>query len=274
MRERESVNRSFLLRWLTIVSMAVAVVVGVLVYLSKQPSELEASIRSDLTVRLHVDDSADVSVLKLVRLFDALSHRLDYATVCIHDADGYRLAHLSRIAQNPNHTGGNWRTNLETWRSYQAKPTEDEVKEFDAHDEIYLKSRYIEGWLPRPANMTNFQTRRLFIRVAGAPDEFDPNEGIEATQFATLMARQVYGAARLSKFTFAPFHRPRWFAAAEGIEAVEEYIDSLEINLRYGREENPESTEHDLETLRTVKERLDTLEARGLKFHFLARDSE
>ncbi|MBC8876265.1 MAG: hypothetical protein H8E44_43110 [Planctomycetes bacterium] len=267
-------NRSFLLRWLVIVSMAAAVVVCALVYLGEQPSELEATVLSDLTVRLHVDDSADVSVLKLVHLFDALSHRLDYATVRIHDQNGYHLAHMSRIAQNPNDTGGNWRTNRESWRSYPKKPNAEQVREFDLLDEDYLKSRYVEGWLPRPTNMTHFKTRKLLIRAAGALDEFDPNEGIEATHFASLMVRQrpVYGNTRLSKFTFAPFHRPRWFAAAEGIEAVEGYIDSLEIDLKYGRERDPEATKRDLETLRAVKDRLDTLEDRGLRFYLLARD--
>lgn len=270
-------NRRFLVRWFLIVSFVGAAAIGVVVYLRWQPGELEASIRDDLILRGRIGESAKVTVLKRLQLFDAASHRIDYVTVCIEDESKYALAHMRRLAQHPRDKGGLWTTVHTSWQWYDTWPTADQIKEFDAGDEDYVKYLLVKGWLPRPADKIDFQAKRLFIRLAEPIDGFDPNEGIDAFAFASLMVRDQgdAGRQRLGQFTFAPFHPPRWFPAAEGRQAVLGYIDLLETQIERSKDAQQRSAlAVDLETLRVVEKRLDAIEAHDGRFYFLADDLE
>lgn len=114
--------------------------------------------------------------------------------------------------------------------------------------------------------MANFRAERLFIRVSGMVKDFDPNEGIDHEQFATPMCMDngTYERRPLSEFTFAPFDTVRWFRASEGLKVVREFIEELE--------RTPGADDETLTTLRAVEDRLDWIDVKGHKFHFLARD--
>ena len=122
--------------------------------------------------------------------------------------------------------------------------------------------------------MADFRAEQLYIRVEGMIDGFDPNEGIDADEFAFVMVRDhgSYERTPLGDFTFAPFERPRWFPAAEGLESVRGFIAELEANSKTCDEDRRVGIERDLRTLRAVEDRLDWIDVKGLRFHFIARD--
>jgi hypothetical protein len=124
--------------------------------------------------------------------------------------------------------------------------------------------------------MANFRTERLLIRVAGSIDRFDPNEGVDASEFAFLMIRdqESYERTPLSSFANHPWDRPRWFRATEGLKVVREFIAELEAKLKSCSDDRRSAIETDLQTLRAVEDRLDIIDTHDLKFHFLARDLE
>jgi hypothetical protein len=267
-------HHSRLIRWLAIATSALAVAVGVRLYF-RQPDELEASILGDLAVRAHVDESARATVLKRIKLFDAASHRLDYATVLIRDDSGHRLAHLKRLAQHPSDAGGRWSTVYDRWRTFDHRPTTAEIKQFDASDEDSLKYLFVKGWLPRPPGEENFRASRLFIRVSPPIPGFEPNQGIDAARYAAIMLRtQGHAGGRwLGELTFAPFHEPRWISPADGLEAVEGSIQFHESKMERARDtEERLSFQRDLELLHTVQECLHTLQKHGRTFYLLAQD--
>jgi hypothetical protein len=122
--------------------------------------------------------------------------------------------------------------------------------------------------------MANFRMERLFIRVNGFIDGFDPNEGIDVAEFAFLCVRDhgTYERNPLSGFVSAPVDRPRWFRASEGLDAVRGFISELEAQLKGCDEKRRAGIERDIQTLRTVEDRLDRIDLKDLKFHFLAKD--
>ncbi len=125
-------------------------------------------------------------------------------------------------------------------------------------------------------DMANFRAERLFIRIAGSIDGFDPNEGINPEDFAFLMVRDqgTYERTPLSDFTFAPFDKPRWTSAQQGLKAVRGFISELEARLGRCADDDAGRSriERDLATLRAVEDRLDAIDTHDLRFHFLARD--
>ena len=125
--------------------------------------------------------------------------------------------------------------------------------------------------------MADFRAERLFIRIAGAIDGFDPNQGIDADEFALLMVcdQGTHQRTPLADFTFAPFDKPRWFKAAKGLETLRAFIAELEPKFKQCNDDRARRLlERDLRTLRAVEDRLDTIDAHDLTFHFLARDLE
>jgi hypothetical protein len=265
-------HRGRLLRWLVITSVALAAGVGGSLYF-RQPDELETSILGDLVLSARLDQSARVTVLKRIELFDAASHRLDYATVLIRDDSGYRLAHLRRLAQHPGDSGGRWSTVYDEWRTYDHWPAAAEIEQFDATDQDSLKYLFAKGWLPRPPGTENFRAGRLLIRISEPIPGFEPNAGVDAARFAAVMLADQGDSGRpwLGQFTFAPFHNPRWFSPAEGLAAVEGSIRLHGSRLQRARDsEQRSSLRRDLELLRTVEQRLATIQEHGREFYFLA----
>lgn len=121
--------------------------------------------------------------------------------------------------------------------------------------------------------MANVRAERLFIRVAGQL-EFDPNEGINAEDFASIMVCDAgaYDRPSLQDYTFAPFHRPRWFRASEGLATVRALICELEAELTTLDAERKTHIKHKIELLRVVMNKLDAVDLKDFKFYFLARD--
>jgi hypothetical protein len=123
--------------------------------------------------------------------------------------------------------------------------------------------------------MANFRAERLFIRVAGALD-FDPNDGINAEEFAFAMVcdADAYDRPSLQDYTFAPFERPRWFRASEGLATIRAVIAEEMAKLVSATPEQKTHLENKIEVLRVVEDKLDTIDLKDYKFHFLARDLE
>jgi len=123
--------------------------------------------------------------------------------------------------------------------------------------------------------MANFRAERLFIRVAGTLN-FDPNEGINAEEFAFAMIcdADAYDRPSLQDYTFAPFDRPRWFRASEGLATVRALIAEEEAKLSSASPDQKTHLEKKIEVLRVVEDRLDAIDLKDYKFHFLARDLE
>lgn len=121
--------------------------------------------------------------------------------------------------------------------------------------------------------MANFRAERLFIRVAGEL-KFDPNEGVNAEEFAFAMLcdADAYDRASLQDYTIAPFDRPRWFRAAKGLATVRAVIAEKEAKLMSATPEQKSHLEKMIEVLRVVEDKLDAIDLKDYKFHFLARD--
>lgn len=123
--------------------------------------------------------------------------------------------------------------------------------------------------------MANFRAERLFIRVAGALD-FDPNDGINAEEFAFAMVcdADAYDRPSLQDYAFAPFDRPRWFHASEGLATIRAVIAEETAKLVSATPEQKTHLESKIEVLRVVEDKLDAIDLKDYKFHFLARDLE
>ncbi len=121
--------------------------------------------------------------------------------------------------------------------------------------------------------MANFRAERLFIRVAGVLD-FDPNEGIDAEEFAFIMVCDAdpYDRPSLQDYTVAAGDRPRWFRAAAGLATIRAVIEEYQSTLSSAAPEQQASMEHKIEVLRVVEDKLDSIDLKDYKFHFLARD--
>ncbi len=121
--------------------------------------------------------------------------------------------------------------------------------------------------------MANFRAERLFIRVAGTLD-FDPNEGINAEEFAFIMVGDAgaYGRPSIQDYAFAPFDSPRWFPASEGLSTVRAVIAEMEAKLVAAEPERKPHIVSQINVLRVVEDKLDSIDIKDYKFHFLARD--
>ncbi|MDB5345833.1 MAG: hypothetical protein JWP89_4210 [Schlesneria sp.] len=121
--------------------------------------------------------------------------------------------------------------------------------------------------------MANFRAERLFIRIAGELD-FDPNEGINAEEFAFAMVCDggAYDRPSLQDYTFAPYDSPRWFRASKGLATIRAVIAEEEAKLTSATPEQRTHIENKIEVLRVVEDKLDSIDLKDYKFHFLARD--
>jgi hypothetical protein len=78
----------------------------------------------------------------------------------------------------------------------------------------------------------------------------------------------------LRDYTFAPFERPRWFKATEGLQTIQAVIKENEAKLASATPEQRTRIEKRIEVLRAVEDKLDRIDFKDYKFHFLARDLE
>ncbi len=247
-------TRRFLFRWSVIATLVIPTLIGFGIYLGNQPSELEYSIRGDLTLKSLIDDESKMTILEYVQRFNARSARVEFAIVCIQDESEYHLAHLVHNAY------GTWRSRRASWKSFDEWPTPEQVKEFSAQfDGLWPTYRI------RPPDQIDFRAKRLVIRIQQPVGGFDPNEGVDGDHFASLMLDDCY---QVADFALTPFDQPTWFAASAGLRAIRRPIEIRESRLKYGDERPP--LERDLEVLRAIESRLEEIERRGLKFHFMA----
>lgn len=269
-------RRRILVRWLVILLLLGGAALAVWIGFVARPSDLEVSVRGDLMVRGHIDESARVTVLNLTQLFDAASHRVDFATICIEDDDGYHLAHLRRLGQSTRDVGGLWATNRNKWRSSSSRPTAAQVEAFDAEIDDAKLHLMLSGYLPRPLDKIDFKAKRLYIRTSREIEDFDPNAGIDPTELASIMRNDQGDAGRppLRQFVLAPFHKPRWFDAEKGLEAVDGYMSLRKHILERSRRPPRTDADRNLQTVMKLRTCLERLQAEGVRFYLLARDDQ
>lgn len=121
--------------------------------------------------------------------------------------------------------------------------------------------------------MANFRAERLFIRVAGTLD-FDPNAGIDAAEFASVMMSDdaAWDRPALEDFSFAPGDIPKWWSAVEGLTTVRAVISGVEAQLGSAGGVTKAELQSNIDLLRLVEDVLDTIDMKGFKFSLSVRD--
>jgi hypothetical protein len=86
------------------------------------------------------------------------------------------------------------------------------------------------------------------------------------------MPLDAYDRPSLQDYTFAPFDRPRWFRASDGLATVRAVIAEEEAMLGSASPEQRSRIEKKIAVLRAVEDKLDAIDLKDYEFHFLARD--
>lgn len=125
--------------------------------------------------------------------------------------------------------------------------------------------------------MANFRAVRLFIRVNDPISGFDPNEGIDPSAFSDLMYydNDNFDREPISKFSFAPFDRAKWYSPRAGLKAIRDLITDLEQKIR--RTENGDVAtryQEQIALCRVVEDRLDRIDNCDRRFCFLIKDND
>lgn len=267
-----SSRASWMIRRLPLLFFVVIVAIGLFVYFWLQPTELEREIRLDLIAKEVLGESARVRVLEQTDLvtFHHQQFRKRFAIICVQDGSQLHLGQA--VCHRP---GAVWNSNSAEWLSLKSWPSVELRQKYKKEQAHQLLPSLLGGYLPRPADKTSFQVELLSIQVSEDIEGLDPNHGIDHTLLAHLLKSEVQYTAKshLNRFTFAPFHEPRWFEPEIGIAEIAEYIEMLQH--RRGRNELPtDESESMIRMLQATTDQLKEIEARGLKFHFLALQHE
>lgn len=267
-----SSRTKWILRRIPLLAFIVIVAAGLFVFYWQQPTELESEIRLDLIAKKAINETARVRVLDLTNLvtFHRQRFRIQFAIICIQEGSQLHLAQ----AECPR-AGATWRSNSAEWLALDGWPTVEQREQYRKEQARNLLPSLMSGYLPRPADKADFQVDHLSIQVSAKSEGFDPNDGIDHALLAHLLKYEVEYTAKphLNKFTFAPFHEPRWLDPDEGIAELHEYIEFLQ---RHGERIDvlPDRCDSMIETLQTAIQQLTSIRERGLKFHFLARQTK
>lgn len=240
-----------------------------MLFLWRQPTELEQEIRLDLIAAGKIDETAKVEVFQKLDFltFHQPPHQQFVAIVGIRQGDDFFLAQ-ARCSRR----GRRWHTDRETWRAMTVRPTTAEARAFLRDQPAASFPPMLLGYLPRPADKEDFRVNHLSIRLSNAPVDYDPNRGIDPAMFAALLRHEVRytGQSHFNPCAFAAFHEPRWIAPRVGIEEAGEYVEFLKTHCGQAELAGVDC-EPLIETLELVIERLEEIDQLGLKFHLLAR---
>jgi hypothetical protein len=126
--------------------------------------------------------------------------------------------------------------------------------------------------------MADFRCERLFVMLDEPVPGLDHLRAVDPVRFSMHYSddhAEQLGLTPLSDFTFAPFERARWYAAAEGLSTVRGLCDLYRDWL--SAESNPYGFTADMlarkiEVLEQVEAVLDVAAARDRRFHLAAKD--
>lgn len=125
--------------------------------------------------------------------------------------------------------------------------------------------------------MADFRCERLFVILDEPVPKLDHLKAVDAVEFASIdsdaVAEQA-GLTPLSAFTFAPFERPRWRAAAKGLKTIRGLIALYREWLAQGHNAygyTEEALKRDLSVLAQVEAVLDAADSRDRRFYFAAK---
>jgi hypothetical protein len=128
--------------------------------------------------------------------------------------------------------------------------------------------------------MANFRCERLFVMLDDPIPGFDHLRAVEPFEFAESVSDSealTLGVTPLNDFAYAPFQRPRWRPAAEGLESVRALIGLYEKWLARGKCDfgyRMDFVEQKLRVMRQVESVLDAADTHDRQFHFAMRDLE
>ncbi len=129
--------------------------------------------------------------------------------------------------------------------------------------------------------MANFRCERAFVMLDEPVPGLNHLRGVDPEGFAAALNDAISfwmveaGYTPLTDFLYAPYDRPRWQPAGEGLRSVRGAMELYRKWLEAGK--NPlgctqESLEQDLAVLGQVAEVLDAADGRDRQFYFAARD--
>lgn len=127
------------------------------------------------------------------------------------------------------------------------------------------------------SDMANFRMERLFVILDEPVPGLNHLKAVDATEFAWHSSDSLaerLGVTQLGDFTFAPFDRPTWHDAREGLATIRRVRSLYAEWLAKG--ENPMWTSEALakkdEALRQAEEVLAEADSLGRRFYLSARD--
>ncbi|EAQ81041.1 hypothetical protein [Blastopirellula marina] len=122
--------------------------------------------------------------------------------------------------------------------------------------------------------MANFRCERILLRINEMIRDFDPNAGLNHEELAwSLGFEHDYepGEPQMWDFVSGPGERPRWHSALKGLNVLRQLIDRLEQKST-AAPESSDTTQKQIEALRSLEDKLDTIDTYDRKFSLLAKD--
>jgi hypothetical protein len=126
--------------------------------------------------------------------------------------------------------------------------------------------------------MANFRCERIFVVLDEPVPGLDHLRAIDPVELAWLHSDNdaiANGVQPLRDFSFAPFERPRWRPASEGLATVRALITLYEKWLQRGEDPygcKPTVLQNKLVVLRQLQSVLDAADTRDRKFYLAVRD--
>ncbi len=126
--------------------------------------------------------------------------------------------------------------------------------------------------------MANFRCERIFVMLDEPVPGLDHLKAVDPFEFAWLGFDdpvELLDLKPLSTFIFAPFERPRWRPAAEGLKTIRGLIKLYREEVA---QDDPEFQSRDewlaksLAVLGQVEAVLDAADSRDRRFYFAAKD--
>lgn len=126
--------------------------------------------------------------------------------------------------------------------------------------------------------MANFRVERMFVMLDEPVRGLNHLRAVDPVELAMLGSdshADSLGLTPLSSFEFAPFDRPRWFPANEGLKTVRGLIDLYEKWLSSGTNEYGYASDvlaSWVATLRQLEDVLDQADTFDRRFYFAVKD--
>src|SRR5947209_5854967 len=126
--------------------------------------------------------------------------------------------------------------------------------------------------------MANFRCERLYVMLDEPVPGLNHFNAVDPVEFAWLDSDNdaaYLGLPPLSNYTFAPFEKPKWRPAANGLKTIRGLIELYQEWLTNGSNEYGWSNgtlSKKVEVLAQVESILDAADSRDRRFYFAAKD--